>query len=159
MAAGPRVVFVRFETNDSPKLTPWVSHARRVVGDATLARHGIRTDGHLVWQLVSANNRELMRGVEVHATFEEARASASRLAADTARLAVVLVSEPDDGLYGWYLTDADRPVATCARWYATDRDRRNSILLARRSIPEATPKDGARLTDPTLMMSDVRPGR
>ena len=152
MSAGPRVVFVRFLTSDSPKLKPWVAHARRVVGEESADEAA--SEGIVVWQLVSANNRQLARGVEVHETFEAARASVSTVVAAGAELTVDLVSEAGRGVYGWYASLGGKPVATCARWYVTDRDRRHSIDLAMRSISVATVHTGARLTDPALMAGD-----
>jgi len=153
MSVGPRIVFVRFQTSDSPKLVPWVTHSERVVGEradigATAA------GGRVVWQLVSANNRELARGYDVHATFEEARAHAEMLVMATEKLEVGLVSEAGRGVYGWYASLDGRPVITCSRWYTTVRDRFHSIELALKSIPIAALHTGARLTDPALMAGD-----
>jgi hypothetical protein len=110
--------------------------------------------GIVVWQLVSANNRQLARGVEVYETFEQARASVGTVVSAGAELTIDLVSEAGRGVYGWYASLGGKPVATCARWYVTDRDRRNSIDLAMRSISLATVHTGARLTDPALMAGD-----
>jgi hypothetical protein len=145
------VVFVRFLTSDSPKLRPWVAHARKVVGEDGRDEN---SSGSVVWQLVSANNRQLARGVEVYNTFEDARSSVGDVIASGAELTVDLVSEAGRGVYGWYASLAGKPVATCARWYVTDRDRRHSIELALRSITVATVHTGARLTDPALMAGD-----
>jgi len=154
MAAGPRLVFVRFPIRDSPRLKPWVAHIRRVLGEIESELHPSMTDGFIVWQLVSANNRQLARGVDVYETFEEARSTVIALASSSARVTTELVSEAGRGLYGWYFRLDGRPVATCARWYLTDRDRRNSIMLALRSMPVATLNTGARLTEPMPMARD-----
>lgn len=146
-------MFVRFPTRDSPKLKPWVAHIRRVLGsDAATA-----ADGSIVWQLVSANNRQLARGTDVYETFEDAYAKVSDLVSRSATLSIGLVSEGGHGLYGWYLSRDGRPVATCARWYLTERDRRNSIALAVRSLAAATLGSGTRLTDPALLADDRGP--
>lgn len=154
MAAGPRLVFVRFPTRDSPKLKPWVAHIRRVLANVDGLETAPTADGSIVWQLVSANNRQLARGTDVYDTFEDAYAMVTDLVAQSASLAIGLVSEGGHGLYGWYLSRGGRPVATCARWYLTDRDRRNSITLAVRSLATAKLASGTRLTDPALMADD-----
>ena len=156
MAVGPRIVFVRFLTSDSPKLAPWVAHARRVVESKpdTVATKPSEGEGVIVWQLVSANNRQLARGVDVHESFEGAHADASIAVGARSQLSIDLVSEAGRGVYGWFASLDDRPVVTCARWYFTDRDRRHSIELALKSISVATLHTGARLTDPALMAGD-----
>lgn len=155
MSVGPRVVFVRFHTSESPKLTPWLAHLERVVGPPVaeaLPMAGTREA--IVWQLVSGNNRQLARGAIVHDSFEDAHANASAVVAAGDRLAVHLVSEAGRGVYGWRADLDDVPVITCSRWYLTDRDRRYSIEIALRSIAIATLHTGARLTDPALMAGD-----
>lgn len=154
MAAGPRLVFVRFPTRDSPKLKPWVAHLRRVLVNVEGSPSATSTEGSIVWQLVSANNRQLARGTDVYDSFEDAYAQVSALVGDAPSLVVGLVSEGGHGLYGWYLSRDGAPVATCARWYLTDRDRRNSIALAMRSLAVATLGSGTRLTDPTLLADE-----
>jgi hypothetical protein len=152
MSAGPRFVFVRFPSRDTPKLRPWEAHVHRVLGDVAEVRSTSSNDGVVVWQLVSANNRELVRGTELHDTFDEARTVVEALVSSGPSLRIELRSEANRGVYGWYLAAADRPVAACARWYGTQRDRRNSIDLALRSIAVASLNEGSRLTDPALMM-------
>lgn len=140
-------MFVRFPERNSPRLKPWLAHARRVLGEAESDRSEASIDGFIVWQLVSANNRELARGIEVYETFEEARAQVGILVTASGSLTVEYTSEAGHGLYGWYLKLDGRPVATCARWYLTERDRRSSISLATRSLPVAAVHAGARLTE------------
>lgn len=153
MSAGPRIVFLRFATASSPKLTPWVGHSELVIGVAAEVPLGPPT-GTVVWQLVSANNRQLARGAEVHDTFEQARANAARVVERHADLEVDLVSEGRRGVYGWLARLDGEPVITCSRWYVNDRDRRHSIELARRSLAIAVLHSGARLNDPALMAGD-----
>jgi len=147
-------VFVRFLNDESPKLTPWIAHATRVVGDRPVSaatQTASAEKGRLVWQLVSANNRQLARGVDVHESFELARTHASRVVDSGAELSIEFVSEAGRGVYGWYASLDEIPVMTCARWYLTDRDRRHSADLASRCISAAVLLAGARLTDPSLM--------
>lgn len=156
MSLGPRVVFVRFVSGDSPKLSPWLAHITRVLGSSARANKALlKSDGVLVWQLVSANNRQLARSVAVYSSFDSATASARAVVHSAHQLEVQLVSEAGRGMYGWYATIAGNPVITCARWYMTDRDRRNSIDLALRSAAVATLHSGSRLTDPALLGGDT----
>lgn len=154
MSLGPRVVFMRFLDDESPKLKPWIAHVSSVLGAHPRTEEAISSsnrEGSVVWQLVSANNRQLARGVGVHGAFDLARLHAERVVVSGSRVVVEHVSEPARGVYGWFATVDGEPVMTCARWYATDRDRRHSSELATRSIPVATLLAGARLSDPTLM--------
>jgi len=159
MTVGPRIVFVRFLTRKSPKVVPWVNHSYRVIG-APVALDETDNDsdqGLVVWQLVSANNRQLVRGAELHSTYDAAREHAAHVVESAAHLTVTLVSETERGLYGWYMSLDDVPAAICARWYLTERDRRHAIDLAARSIPVAMLHSGARLTDLSLMAGDRVP--
>ena len=155
MAVGPRVVFVRFQSGDSPKLAPWVAHASRVVGRTARATLPVASDGCLVWQLVSANNRELARSVDVYGSFEAATAGAQLVIDASARTVVEQVSESGRGVYGWFAMVDGVPVMTCARWYVTDRDRRHSVEIARKAVATATLHTGARLNLPALMGGDL----
>jgi hypothetical protein len=157
MSVGPRIVFVRFINGDSPKLSPWIAHVARVLGPVFRRQPASGGDGLLVWQLVSGNNRQLARSVDVHDSFEAASDSAHSIVHAASGLIVELVSEAGRGVYGWYASLDGTPVMTCARWYVTDRDRRHSIDLALRSVAVATLHTGSRLTDPALMGGDRGP--
>lgn len=152
MSAVPRIVFVRFISADSPKLTPWIGHARRVINPEFPETEP--ATGTVVWQLVSANNRQLARGALVLDTFEDAHADAARAVEQHADLTIDFISEGRRGVYGWFGSLDGRPVITCSRWYVTDRDRRHSIELARRSLANAVLHTGARLNDPALMAGE-----
>jgi len=154
MSVGPRVVFLRFVDHESPKLVPWVAHATLVVGGhagASGTPLTTREGGRSVWQLVSANNRQLARGIGVHESFDQARSHAKQVVDSFADLTVEFVSEPTRGGHGWFASLGGVPVMTCARWYVTERDRRQSSDLATRSIALAVLRAGARLSDPSLM--------
>lgn len=154
MSLGPRVVFMRFLDEESPKLSPWTAHSTSVIGPAAAALVAVAAgqgDGRSVWQLVSGNNRQLARGVGVHSTFESARGHAQSVIDSREELAIEYVSEAGRGVYGWFATLAGVPVVTCARWYLTDRDRRHSSDIAIRSLSTAVLHSGSRLSDPTLM--------
>ena len=150
MSVGPRIVFVRFDASDSPKLSPWLGHLQCVVSPYTpVSAPDPESGSVLVWQLVSANNRQLARCADVRDTFEVATADAREVVDSCRDLAIELVSEASRGVYGWYAAIAGRPVMTCARWYLSERDRRHSIDIAMSAVEVATLQPGARLTTPT----------
>lgn len=154
MSLGPRVVFMRFLDDESPKLTPWTAHATSVLGGRVPSHPPVSAtsdEGRSVWQLVSANNRQLARGVGIHSSFDSARQHAELVVESNGRLEIEHVSESGRGVYGWFATLDGVAVMTCARWYMTDRDRRHSSELAARSITAAVLLAGTRLSDPTLM--------
>jgi hypothetical protein len=144
--SGPRIVFSRFLSVDSPKLSPWTAHRNQVIpGIPAPNTHLDLGDGVVVWQLVSANNRPLARSVALHGSFHDADDDARGVVFARANLASELVSQPSRGSYGWYTLDGDRPVMVCARWYLTPRDRAHSIALALRSLGDAQLHPGVRL--------------
>lgn len=154
MSVGPRIVFTRFLTRDSPKLEPWREHFRRVVGHPPLenARGADAADDcAVVWQLVSANNRMLARSAVIYGTFDEAVVGARNAVAAGEGLSVGLISDDRHGLFGWSVSLAGDPLMTCSRWYLTERDRRHSIELALGSLLVALLSPGARLIHPSLM--------
>lgn len=154
MSVGPRIVFTRFLTGQSPKLAPWREHFRRVVGHlpGEIVRGTDDADECVVvWQLVSANNRMLARSAVLYGSFDEAVAGARSAVAAADDLSVGLISDDQHGLFGWFVTSAGYPLMTCSRWYGTERDRRQSIELALSSLLVALLSPGARLIHPSLM--------
>jgi len=154
MSAGPRIVFTRFVTADTPKLRPWADHALRVSGqDNGIVPVSNPADEStaVVWSVVSANNRSLARGARIFASFRDASASAREVQKIVAEADIVLVSEQSLGRYGWFLQHDGGAIVTSARWYSTERDRKYSIGLATKSIALAVLLDGARLMDATLL--------
>ena len=87
-----------------------------------------------VWSLVSGNNRQLARGASVHSSLAAARRDAARMLESRDLLSVELVTGTERARYGWFATVGGHPVATCARWYPTDRDRNHSLDLALHSM-------------------------
>jgi len=154
MTVGPRIVFTRFVSGDSPKLQPWISHLKRTLRSnpryATPVLDGLES-GAVVWQLASGNSRQLGRSARIFSSFEGASADAERTIARAADLDTVLVSEHLRGVYGWYAAADGEPLVTSARWYETERDRARSIALALTSLATATLQSGTRLVDASLM--------
>ncbi|MBC7519176.1 MAG: hypothetical protein H7248_09940 [Microbacteriaceae bacterium] len=169
MSVGPRVVFLRFLSEESPKLKPWRAHYASVTGKTpeTISRDGdgdrggdrggsSSESGVVTWHLVSANNRPLGRSGSSFLAFADAVDDAQRAVAACHRLEVVLVAHAVSGRYGWFAIADGAVVITCARWYLTERDRRKSIALATDSLAIAALGAGARSINPALMMSSVR---
>ena len=70
----------------------------------------------------------------MHPTLAAARRDADRMLQSREILAVELVTGTERARYGWFATVGGHPVATCARWYPTDRDRNHSLDLALNSM-------------------------
>lgn len=155
MSTGPRIQFMRFLSLNSTKLQPWREHSRRVAGQplpippvATVRRIDDRSV--IVWNLVSANNRVLARSAQVFSTKEEGGGAALASTVRSAEIRIRPVVDEVRGMYGWFGEMDDESLMTCARWYSTERDRRNSIELALQSLPLAAINPVARLVYPEL---------
>lgn len=145
MSVCPRIVFTRFAEFDSPKANFWMEHLTRVTGHSVEppmieAPHA----AVVAWSLVSANNRELARGFRAHPRFESAVTDVERLSMVGNAFEPHLVNDRLAGGYGWYLTGAGGPEIVCARWYASDRDRRAGLRAARAGLAIAAVSQGVR---------------
>ncbi|MFC5929605.1 hypothetical protein D6T64_17390 [Cryobacterium melibiosiphilum] len=144
----PRITFTRFSSAGSAKLAPWREHRRRVIERTGPTATGPTTesaDRSVVWQLLSANNRELARSADVYVDFISARASAVHAAEGVAsRGTVTLVSDDQRGAYGWFVDVDQVTEIVCARWYVAERERRHAVELTLASLPLARIADGAR---------------
>lgn len=158
MSVGPRIVLTRFASIRAPKLGPWIEHCRRVTGlvpelveDAPAASDGLDDEQVLIWSLVSANNRALARSARVFARFDAAARDASDCVVGHERLRLHVQSDERAGGYGWRLDLDTEPAVLCARWYSSDRDRRQSFAVALDALGRATVSTGARATHPLLL--------
>ena len=155
MTLGPRIVFTRFASSTSPKLRPWREHVHRVIGtDPDLIGIDGESASVIVWNLVSANNRELARGVHIYQRFDDAVLEARQLVAGSHELEVALVSGDRDGVYGWSASRAGTTDLICSRWYQTDRDRQHAIAIALVSMRSASLREGARPNHASLMAGE-----
>ena len=143
MTVQPRVIFTRFAGVENPELGPWLAHVSRVLGKRAPAV--VKTAEPSVWQLVSANNRELARSAGVFAGFRAASESAAATVANLASAIVRPVVDDTRGLQGWYLSIDGEPAVVCSRWYLADRERSQAVNLALSSLRVAVFGDGARL--------------
>ncbi|MBC7723592.1 MAG: hypothetical protein H7146_02445 [Burkholderiaceae bacterium] len=119
------------------------------VDAGALSRVGPRDDtGAVIWHLVSGNNRMLARSAQIFGSIPEAVLGAESAIAAVVHLVVALVDEDGGGERGWYAKLAEVPILTCARWYRSERDRRNSIDSAITSLESATLRPGSSLMSP-----------
>ena len=120
-----------------------MAHVSRVLGKR--APVVVKMAEPSVWQLVSANNRELARSAGIFAGFRAASDAAAATVASLDSAIVRPVVDDARGLQGWYLAIDGEPVVVCSRWYLADRERSQSVNLAVSSLKVAVLGDGARL--------------
>jgi hypothetical protein len=155
MAVQPRVVFRRFAPHDAAYLEPWMTHLSRVLG--TRAPVPERTADMTVWQLISANNRELARSARIYSGFAAARASAQATILGLPDAMVNLAVDERRGLQGWFVTIDGEPEMVCSRWYFADRERGQAVTLAISALTNAVLAEGTRVSqDRTLQAGDIR---
>lgn len=143
MTVQPRVMFTRFSGVENPELRPWLAHVSRVLGNRAPAVTAVSDPS--VWQLISANNRELARSAGVYPGFRAASDAAASTVANVASAVSRHVVDDARGLLGWYLAIDDLPVMICARWYLAERERSQAVNLALASLQVAVFSDSARL--------------
>jgi hypothetical protein len=141
---GPRIVFTRFGAGDRRRLEPWIQHLRLVAGTAAVHRVDDLVDGVIAWHLAAANYRVLARSAGLFSDIEDARRHADESVAQAGELAPRMVRHEALPMYGWYAASRTAPVITCSRWYATERDRRESFRLAAAALVVAVAGESAR---------------
>jgi hypothetical protein len=155
MAVQPRVIFTRFADVENPELRPWLAHVRRVLGKQAPAV--VPVADPTVWQLVSANNRELARSTGLFAGYRAASDGARLTISGLASAVVRPVVDEARGLHGWYLSIDGEPAVICSRWYLADRERSQAVKLALASLGVAQLSGGARVAlDRSAKDNDLR---
>lgn len=145
-----RIVFMRFAQARSPKLQLWVDHFERVVGHGPRLVNSVssgQSECVVVWHLVSANSRALARSANLYGRFEDAQKNAVAISGSTGPREIVLTSHQRRGEYGWYSSRDGEVEMICARWYGTERDRRNAIEVAELALVGSLLGTGARPID------------
>jgi hypothetical protein len=151
VSVGPRVVVLRFGSRSAPKLRPWIEHALRVSGsEPSLDSEG--PDGVLTWSLVSGNNRELGRSARLFGRFDETVEDARACILQHGELVPQLLSDERSGGYGWRLIHGAAAALVSARWYSSDRDRRQALASVQAALPVAAVANGVRVAAPALML-------
>jgi hypothetical protein len=143
MTVQARVIFTRFGGIEHAGLSPWLAHTKRVLGK--LAPPVTAVVDPTVWQLVSANNREMARSAVVYSGFRAASDAVSESIAKLPSAVVRTVVDEGRGLHGWYLAIDGEPAVICSRWYFADRERSQAVALAVASLAVAVQAEGARL--------------
>jgi hypothetical protein len=128
MSTSARIQFIRVDPSEATRMASWAHHISRVTG-APLAIAADRAV--ILWQLTAANHRVLARCAVAFDSIDDARADVSSVVQARVGLAVRMVRLEASRSYGWALLDRGNPVLTCARWYTMERDRRESLRMAR----------------------------
>lgn len=135
MSVGPRLHFTRFD-EVSTKSVQWSQHAARATGQPTAAR--LTGPAFYVWQLFTGNGRRLALSATGFSTLDEAKAHASTVVERARELELVHTADTERSTHGWFLALDAEPAVVCARWYGTERDRRQAAELASIMIAAAT---------------------
>lgn len=131
MAVGAKVHFIRVEPHEEARMSSWLHHLTRLTGST-----GMPIPDHpvYVWQLLAANHRVLARGAAFRDTLDEAKGDVTALVAGREHLAARMVRLESTRGYGWMLLRDGSPALTCARWYAMERNRRESLINTRMGL-------------------------
>jgi hypothetical protein len=143
MAVQPRVIFTRFSSVESPGFRPWIDHIARVLGPSAPLQPTFQNP--TVWQLVSANNRELARSASLFEGFRAANQAAESTVGSLANAVTHSVVDERRGLQGWYLSVEGRAEVVCSRWYFADRERTHAVSIALSALAHASLGEGARV--------------
>ena len=144
----PRVIVTSFVAGQSERIRSWHQHSARVLGGDPPPHVGSAAVGS-VWHLASSNNRTLARRIAVFPSADAAVADARRTLGTSDTLEASMVRDRHLLELGWYLRSAEGPTLVSARWYSTERDRRNSVLAALEALRSA-------VLDPVVRVSAHR---
>ncbi|QEO09481.1 hypothetical protein [Protaetiibacter larvae] len=133
MSTGARFQFIRIDSNDQVRMASWIHHISRLTG-APASAAADSADPVFIWQLSAGNHRVLARSAAGFASVDATRRGIQSLLAARDTLVPRMVRLEASRGYGWVLLGEGAPVATCARWYAMERDRRESLRSAREAI-------------------------
>lgn len=128
MSTSARIQVIRVDPSDAPRMTSWIHHLSRLTGTPL----AIAPDQPVfLWQLTAANHRVLGRCAITFGSIAEAHEDVASVVDARSSLTVRMVRLEAGRSYGWALLDRGAPVLTCARWYTMERDRRESLRMAR----------------------------
>ncbi len=135
MSTGARFQFIRIDPTDQIRMASWIHHISRLTGAP--AEQASVVDGPVyVWTLAAGNHRVLARSASGFASVDEGWADIEKLVEARDTLAPRMVRLESSRGYGWLLLDDGTPAMTCARWYAMERDRRESLRSARLGLDQ-----------------------
>jgi uncharacterized protein YegP (UPF0339 family) len=109
--------------------------------DTTMARHipvrrrpvttgelaGTAPNGWYAWRLMASNNRRLARSVTSFTSRPDAVDAIGQLRSGLANIQPHVLTDPENGSWGWRAERDGVPVATCPHWYERERDCRRGF--------------------------------
>lgn len=123
-------------------MSSWIHHLSRLTGTPI----AIAPDQPVVlWQLTAANHRVLARCAVSFRSIADARDDVASVVDARVGLVARMVRLEANRSYGWVLLDRGSPVLTCARWYTMERDRRESLRMARLGLDLLSAEPGVDL--------------
>lgn len=139
--AGPRaVLFEGAASRTASTRARWDAHERAVLallqGEIAPA-NGVVSQPWIVWRLLSANNRELGRGVGAFASPAIARAAVEHAIRQADRLESASAFAMDRGEHAWALRLDDDFVVIAPRWHRSRRANRENLMIAIESLRHA----------------------
>ena len=139
--AGPRaVLFEGSSSRTASTRARWDTHERGVLtllrGELVSAT-GEVAEPWIVWRLLSANNRELGRGVGAFPSSSAARAAVERVIGRADQLDSASAFALDRGQHAWALRLADDFVVIAPRWHRSRRANRENLTIAIESLRHA----------------------
>jgi hypothetical protein len=130
----PRIVIIELASPSQVKR--WLEHCAPALGAVSKEKQDV--PGHaVVWQLSSANNRALARGVRIHASVAAALADVAATRADFAQLTQRSLKISPRSEYVWVASLAGDRRLVSARVYSTVRDTRDAIAVSAQAIEAA----------------------
>jgi hypothetical protein len=94
------------------------------------------------WRLMASNNRRLACGVTSFTARSGAVDAITRLRSVLAELQPHVLTDPQNGSWGWLAEADDVPVAACPHWYERERDCRNGFGRFTDAVGKAQVADG-----------------
>lgn len=114
--------------------------------------NGDRGETYTAWRLLSANNRELGRGLAPYTDEDACRRAVLRLTVEIGRTTAVMCREQATAMWGWRLDFDGDPLAQSARTYRRQRECLYNLAQFRSGVLGVDPD----LVIPHLVRATVR---
>lgn len=139
--AGPRaVLFEGTSSRTASTRARWDAHERAVLTllqGEPVSTTKVVDQPWIVWRLLSANNRELGRGVGAFTCSSSARAAVERVIGRADQLESASAFALDRGQHAWALRLDDDFVVIAPRWHRSRRANRENLTIALDSLRHA----------------------